>query len=36
MTLASMVREYLFLLTEDKILYTGIRTAANRMHPDRF
>ncbi|MCL6282192.1 transposase [Ruegeria sp. 2012CJ41-6] len=36
MTLASMVREYLFLLAEDKMLRAKIRTATMRMHPDRF
>ena len=36
MALASMVREYLFLLSEDKLLPAEIRTATMRMHPDRF
>lgn len=36
MALASMVREYLFLLSEDKMLRAEIRTATKRMHPEPF
>ena len=36
MALASMVREYLFLLSEDKLLRAEIRAATKRMHPERF
>lgn len=36
MALASMVREYLFLLSEDKMLRAEIRTATDRMHPEPF
>ncbi len=36
LALASMVREYLFLLAEDKSLNAGIRTATARMHAARF
>ena len=31
-----MVREYLFLLSEDKLLRAEIRSATMRMHPERF
>ena len=34
--LASMVREYLFLLSEDKLLRAEIREATRRMHSERF
>ena len=33
MALASMAREYLFLLSEDKLLQAEIRTATMQMHP---
>jgi hypothetical protein len=36
MALASMVREYLFPLSEDKLLRAEIRTATMRMHSERF
>ncbi len=36
MALASMVREYLFLLSEDKMLRAEIRTATKRMHAQTF
>jgi len=36
MTLASMVGEYLFLLSEDKMLRAEIRTATKRMHSEPF
>ncbi|WP_156453344.1 hypothetical protein [Polycladidibacter hongkongensis] len=36
MALASMVREYLFLLSEDKVLRAEIRTATKRMHAQTF
>ncbi len=36
MALASMVREYLYLLSEDKLLRAEIRSATMRMHPERF
>lgn len=36
MSLASMVREYLFLLSEDKMLRAEIRAATKRMHQKRF
>lgn len=36
MTLASMVREYLFLLSKDKLLRAEIKVATMRMHPARF
>ena len=36
MALASMVREYLFLLSEDKMLRAEIRTATKRMHAQNF
>lgn len=36
MSLASVVREYLFLLSEDKILRAEIRTATKRIHAERF
>lgn len=36
MALASMVREYLFLLSEDKMLRAEIRATTRRMHPEPF
>lgn len=36
MALASMVREYLFLPSEDKMLREEIRTVTKRMHPEPF
>ncbi|MFD3191997.1 IS110 family transposase [Sedimentitalea sp. HM32M-2] len=36
MALAPMVREYLFLRSEDKLLRAEIRTATMWMHPERF
>lgn len=36
MALASMVREYLFLLSENKMLRAEIRKGTKRMHPDPF
>ena len=36
MALSSMVREYLFLLDEDRQLRAQIRAATRRMHPERY
>ncbi len=36
MALASMVREYLFMLSEDKMVRAEIRTVTKRMHPEPY